>query len=210
MGIQSGSENILEFYKRPTKLSRIKEATQILNKFKKYMIAPAYDIIIDNPIETPDDTRATVDLLYEMPRPFTANVYSLRIIPNTGMAKQFEDRGIDIPSITKYYGAGYNRTLANCLIFTFTFWKIPKWLYKILRGKIYPIQMEQPSYPILFVLARTGYHLKRFLDHMRFLDFSFLTGRFGYYLWKLRIITFWQHLFTKRYLLSKKETKIQT
>ena len=40
MGIQSGSENILEFYKRPTKLHRIKEATKILNKFKKYMIPP--------------------------------------------------------------------------------------------------------------------------------------------------------------------------
>ena len=30
MGIQSGSENILEFYKRPTKLKRIKESTIIL------------------------------------------------------------------------------------------------------------------------------------------------------------------------------------
>jgi radical SAM superfamily enzyme YgiQ (UPF0313 family) len=208
MGIQSGSENILAFYKRPTKLSRIKEATQILNKFKKYMIAPAYDIIIDNPIETPDDTRATVDLLYEMPRPFTANIFSLRVIPNTGLAKQFEDRGINIPSIIKYYGAGYNRTLANCLAFTCTFWKIPKWLYKILRGKIYPITMEQPRYPILFALARTGYHLKRFLDHMRFLDFSFLTGKVGYYLWKFRIISTWQKLFTKRYHLLKQKTEI--
>ena len=153
MGIQSGSENILEFYKRPTKLHRIKEATKILNKFHKYMVAPAYDIIIDNPIETPDDTRATVDLLYEMPRPFTANVYSLRIIPNTTLAKQFEARGVNVPSITKFYGSGYNRTLANCLVFALTFSKMPKWLYKILRKKIYPIQMEQPRYTILFILA---------------------------------------------------------
>jgi len=207
MGIQSGSENILAFYKRPTKLTRIKEATKILNKYHKYMIAPAYDIIIDNPIETPEDTRATVDLLYDMPRPFTANVYSLRVIPNTGLAKQFEDRGVDVPSITKYYGSDYNRTLANCLVFTLTFWKIPKWLYKILRKKIYPIQMKQPRYPILFTLARTGYHIKRLFDHMRFLDFSFLTGRFGYYLWKFRIISIWQRLFTKRYHLPKEKQK---
>jgi len=209
MGIQSGSENILKFYKRPTKLSRIKEATQILNKYHKYMIAPAYDIIIDNPIETPDDTRATVDLLYEMPRPFTANVYSLRIIPNTTLAKQFEDRGIEVPSITKYYGSEYSRTLANCLVFTLTFWKMPKWLYKILRKKIYPIQMNQPRYPIIFILARSGYHIKRLFDHLRFLDFSFLTGKLGYYLWKLRIITIWQHLFMKRYHLPTKDKKIK-
>ena len=75
MGIQSGSDNILEFYKRPTKLHRIKEATEILNKFKKYMIPPAYDIILENPIETPEDTRATVDLIYNLPRPFTLNIY---------------------------------------------------------------------------------------------------------------------------------------
>ena len=208
MGIQSGSEKILEFYKRPTKLHRIKEATKILNKFHKYMVAPAYDIIIDNPIETPDDTRATVDLLYEMPRPFTANVYSLRIIPNTTLAKQFEAKGVSVPSITKYYGSGYNRTLANCLIFTLTFWKIPKWLYKILRKKIYPIQMEQPRYTILFILARYGYHIKRLYDHMRFLDFSFLTGKIGYYLWKFNIISAWQKLFTKRYHLPEQKTDI--
>ncbi len=34
MGIQSGSENILEFYKRPTKLKKIHEATKIFNRFK--------------------------------------------------------------------------------------------------------------------------------------------------------------------------------
>ena len=168
------------------------------------MVAPAYDIIIDNPIETPDDTRATVDLLYEMPRPFTANVYSLRIIPNTTLAKQFEAKGVNVPSITKFYGSGYNRTLANCLVFALTFWKMPKWLYKILRKKIYPIQMEQPRYTILFILARYGYHIKRLYDHMRFLDFSFLTGRIGYYLWKFGIISFWHRFIVKHYNLPKK------
>ena len=202
MGIQSGSENILEFYKRPTKLKRIKEATVIFNKYKKYMVAPAYDIIIDNPIETQEDTLATVDLIYEMPRPFTLNVYSLRVIPNTSMAKQLEDRGVDIPSITKYYGSGYHRTMANSLIFALTFWKIPKWLYKILRKKVYPMQMKQPYYPILFTLARTGYMLKRAYDHLRFLDFSILPGKVGYYLWKFKIIGLWQKLFTKRFHLT--------
>jgi len=42
---------------------------------------------------------------------------------------------------------------------------------------------------------------------MRFLDFSFLTGRFGYYLWKFRIISIWQRLFTKRYHLPKEKQK---
>ena len=113
MGIQSGSEKILEFYKRPTKLHRIKEATEILNKFKKYMLPPAYDIIIENPIENLEDTRATVDMLYEMPRPYTLNIYALRIIPNTTMAKQLEDMSLKVPPIDKNYFIDYQRTLGN-------------------------------------------------------------------------------------------------
>jgi hypothetical protein len=84
---------------------------------------------------------------------------------------------------------------------------MPKWLYKFLRKKIYPIQTKQPLYPILFSLARSGYHIKRFLDHMRFLDFSFLTGRMGYYLWKFRIIAIWQRLFMKKYHLPREKQK---
>ena len=93
MGIQSGSDNILEFYKRPTKLIRIKAATKIFNKYKKFMLPPNYDIILENPVETTEDTRATVDMIYEMPRPFTLNIFALRIIP---MIKY------DLHSHTKY------------------------------------------------------------------------------------------------------------
>jgi len=35
---------------------------------------------LENPIESSEDTRATVDMLYEMPRPYTLNIYALRII----------------------------------------------------------------------------------------------------------------------------------
>ena len=128
---------------------------------------------------------------------------------NTQLAKDIEGKGFDIPSITKYYFSGYNRTLANVLIFTLTFWKIPRWLYNILRKKIYPIQMEQRRYPILFMIARTGYMLKRYIDHMRFLDFTYFLGRSGYYLSKLRIVKIWRLLFTKRYSLDKQNSKVQ-
>jgi radical SAM superfamily enzyme YgiQ (UPF0313 family) len=203
MGIQSGSENILEFYKRPTKLYRIKEATKILNKFKKYMIPPSYDIILENPIETPEDTRATVDMLYEMPRPFTLNIYALRIIPNTTMAKDIEDRGFKIPLINKSYFIDYHRTLGNIVVFALTFWKMPRWLYKYLRNKIYPVHTKQQHYPILFALVRTLYYVKRAFDHLRFMDFSVLPGKPGYFLWKLGIIKFWKKFVLKLYRLPE-------
>ena len=208
MGIQSGSDNILEFYKRPTKLHRIKNATEILNKFKKYMIPPAYDIILENPIENISDTRATVDMLYEMPRPFTLNVYALRIIPNTLMAKDIEKMGLKVPPIDKNYTSGYHRTLGNLLVFFLTFWKIPRWLYKILRNKIFPVHQKQSTYPILFWITRMLYLIKRAYNHLRFMDFSILPGKPGYILWKIGVIRFWQRFMLKKYNLPKAKSQI--
>jgi radical SAM superfamily enzyme YgiQ (UPF0313 family) len=203
MGIQSGSENILEFYKRPTKLRRIKKSTEILNKFKKYMMPPAYDIIVENPVETTEDTRATVDMLYEMPRPFNLNIFALRLIPNTQLEKDVEERGIDIPSIKKSYITGYHRTMGNCLVFALAVCKIPLWLYKILRNKVYPVHIKQPHYPILFFVVRVSYLMKRTFDHLRFMDFSIFSGKTGYYLWKFGIIGFWKRFILKRYRLPE-------
>ena len=205
MGIQSGSENILDFYKRPTKLHRIKEATEILNKFRKYMIPPSYDIILENPVENSNDTRATVDMIYEMPRPFTLNVYALRVIPNTLMAKDIEKKGLKVPAIDKNYYTGYHRTIGNILVFALCFWKMPKWLFNILRKKVYPVHERQSSYPILFWLTRMIYLFKRAFNHLRFMDFSLLPGKPGYFLWKLGIINFWQRFMVKQYHLPKQE-----
>jgi len=116
MGIQSGSERILEFYKRPTPVLRIKESTEILNRYRKFMIPPAYDIIVDCPVESRDDTLATLDLIYEMPRPFTLNIHSLRVIPNTDLALDIKALGIDIEGIQSTYLA-HIPSLGNALIY---------------------------------------------------------------------------------------------
>ena len=209
MGIQSGSDNILEFYKRPTKLHRIKGATEILNKFRKYMIPPAYDIILENPIETPEDTRATVDLIYEMPRPFTLNIYALRIIPNTSLAKEVEKRGLVVPPIDADYQTGHYRTMGNILVFFLTVFKMPQWLYKYLRNKIYPVHTKQPHYPILFTSVRVAYLMKRAINHLRFMDFSVIPGKTGYFLWKFGVIKFWQRFFLRHYQLKNNISKMR-
>ena len=207
MGIQSGSENILEFYKRPTKLHRIKEATKILNKFKKYMIPPAYDIILENPIETAEDTRATVDLIYNMPRPFTLNIYALRLIPNTQLAKDVEVRGIKLPPIDADYQVGHHRTMGNLLVFLLTVFKLPEWLYKYLRNKIYPVHTKQTLYPVLFTLARVAYLVNRGIAHLRFMDFSVIPGKVGYFLWKFGIINMWKRFLLRNYHIPKNQLR---
>jgi len=204
MGIQSGSEKILDFYKRPTPISRIREALMVLNKFKDFMIPPAFDIILENPLETPDDTRATLDLLYEMPRPFTLNIFSLRIIPNTELAKDLEEQGVTVPPIDKNYHTGFQPTLGTILVFLLVVWRMPKWLYKFLRQKVFPVKEKQEKFPIFLSLMRAIYLIRRGVNHIRFMDFSVMPGKTGYYLWKFGVISFWQRFILKKYTLIEK------
>ena len=121
------------------------------------------------------------------------------------MAKDLEERGLKIPEIDANYFAGYHRTMGNALVFALTVWKIPRWLYKILRKKIYPAHAKQKYYPILFTFCRAAYYFKRGFDHLRFMDFSFLPGKPGYFLWKIGVIRLWHRFFLKRYNLPPKK-----
>jgi anaerobic magnesium-protoporphyrin IX monomethyl ester cyclase len=197
MGIQSGSERILQFYDRPTPLPKIRNALEILKDFTPAMIPPAFDIILDNPVEEPADTLATLDMIYDMPRPYTLNTLSLRIIPNTEMARRFDEMKMSIPDIRSCYFS--NRpTLGNVLVHLLPVWKIPEPLYRKLRARVLPSHVEQPLYPVLYLLVRLLFLSTRGFNHLRFMDFSALTGRFGYWMWKLGIIDFWGRFYVDR------------
>ncbi len=83
MGIQSGSERVLDFYGRKTSRQQILEASETLASFYPRISPPNYDIIIDNPIETREDKQATLSLLRQLKRPFMLYVYSLRKLSGT-------------------------------------------------------------------------------------------------------------------------------
>ena len=122
-------------------------------------------------------------------------------------AKAIEDRGLKVPRIDKNYAAGYHRTLGNILVFALVVWKIPRWIFKILRKKVYPVQQKQASYPILFWLTRMTYLVTRAYNHLRFMDFSLLPGKPGYILWKIGVIKFWQNFMLKRYHLPREKSQ---
>ncbi len=197
MGIQSGSEEILKFYDRPTPMARVRESCQLLNKYHRYMIPPAYDIILDNPVETVADNVATLDLLNEMPRPYTLNIFSLRVIPNTALAASIAARGIHIDDIRTTYTRP-QPTLSNITVFALAAMPLPSWLYRRLRDKALPSHMPQQSYPTLMMLARFLYLAKRAMDHILFMDFTVLSGKPAHLVWKLGVTRFWhKHIFPR-------------
>jgi anaerobic magnesium-protoporphyrin IX monomethyl ester cyclase len=184
MGIESGSERILKFYKRPTAVPHIERAVNILAEFRDYQINPAYDMIVDNPVETRQDVIDTLELIYRLPRPFTLNIFSLRIIPNTPLEKQMIEHGFDVEQINENYLA-VRPTFANVLLQILMVWRPPRRLFDHWLTKVRACEEEQRSCKILIHLVRVPWFIQQALRHLRHGEFTSITGYSGYVLWKI-------------------------
>ncbi len=198
MGIQSGSEHILDFYKRPSPPVKIKAAGEVIGNFApKYHLPPAYDLIVDNPIETRQDVCDTLNLIYEMPRPYTLFIYSLKVIPNTEMETAMLDRGVEVDKIDSSFFVIPPR-VGNLLLYVLCLWKPPRWLWKLLMRRVRACTEPQPLYPRLGLVLRTLYLAKRAVAHFARMDFSIFPGWTGYVFWRLGVVKLWQRRFTPR------------
>jgi len=81
IGVQSGSEKIRKnIFKRNYKNSVILEQAKL---FHQYGISVRYDFIFDNPFETFEESLESVNLMLELPQPFSMNLFSLKYFPHT-------------------------------------------------------------------------------------------------------------------------------
>jgi len=190
MGIQSGSQKILNFFHRPTPIKIVKRSANILiEKAKKYnMIPPAFDIITDNPIEKREDLIDTIKLLYNLKRPYTLNVFSLRVFPKTKLWDYFQsNQTYDIRQLTSSY-LDTRQTMSTVLLYLLPVVKPPKFIFNYLLSKVEDHSPDNILYPILYRIVRTLYLTKRGVEHLIHLDFSTIAGLSGYYLWKLGVM----------------------
>jgi len=198
MGIQSGSDRILKFYKRPNRPGLIKQTANTISQFSKYMIPPTYDIILDNPIETKQDVVDTLKLIYDIPRPFILQIYGLRIIPNTTLANDLKKMNISLKDISKGYLI-VEPTLANVMVYMLTVFKPPRWLFDYFLKRAEPYTVKQKKHYILLFFFRTLWLLKRGIIGLIHMDFTELPGRLGWVCWKLGIIKFWRNFQNKKF-----------
>ena len=190
MGIQSGNEKTLSIYNRNCTFNKIKESAEVLTEAaKKYkMIPPAFDIISDNPWETRDDVVQTLKFLYELKRPYTLTILSLRVFPNTRLWDYCSSHpSIDIRDQTSSY-LETRKSIANILLYILATLKPPKpiffWLLRYVRG----YQDRQRLFPALYFMVKSTHFAFRAVNHLRKLDFTTIVGPWGYYLWKLGFI----------------------
>ncbi|MCX6727081.1 MAG: radical SAM protein [Candidatus Shapirobacteria bacterium] len=188
MGIQSGAQNTLKFFNRPTTIEKIIESTTILaNAAIKYrMIPPAYDIISDIPIESNKDIYETLQLIHRLKKPFTLTVFSLRIFPKTQLYGYVQKN----PVLKRYFkNSSYldtRMTFNNILLYLLATFEIPNFIFKKLsKFAIHP-KNRTKEYPTLFNVVKIIYLTKRGIDHLSHFDFSTITGKWIFYVWKIR------------------------
>ena len=80
IGIQTGSKEISELYRRHTENIEIINLSKIIHKYK---ITAKYDVIFNNPYETKENIKETINLLLELPKPYILNGYNLIFYPGS-------------------------------------------------------------------------------------------------------------------------------
>lgn len=198
MGVQSGSDRILKFYRRPNRPGLIQHAGSIIKEFSDYMVPPSYDILVDNPIETREDVINTLKLLYNMPRPFTLFIFTLRVIPNTELAHEFSKLGISHPGIDTSDYTSIRPTLANVMVHMLTVFRPPEKIFEFLLKHVKTCTEEQTKYPLTLHTFRLIMLFKVFLNRMRFMEFPGFSGKTNLILWKLGLMQYWQTKIRKK------------
>ena len=163
MGIQSGSEKTLAFYGRKTSRERILKSAEVLASFYPKINPPNYDIIIDNPMETIEDKKATLSLLRELKRPFMLYIYSLRSFPGTNLWDfEQENPEIGIQPYTKNYQYIFDRWM-GIMVFILGLYNPSDYIFSVWDS----LAKSDRASRILFPMVRIAYLVKRLYYEMK-------------------------------------------
>ena len=78
-GIEAGTDQIRnQIFHRPGKN---REIVNLVNTISNYDVKIRYDLILDNPYDTEETLKETVNLLMQLPKPLRFNLYSLQYFP---------------------------------------------------------------------------------------------------------------------------------
>nr|WP_246496072.1 radical SAM protein [Methanocalculus chunghsingensis] len=80
VGIQSGSDSVRNrIYNRPGTSAEI---VALAKEVTRRNVKVRYDLIMESPYDTEDKLKETIDLLLQLPKPLTFNLYSLQYFPD--------------------------------------------------------------------------------------------------------------------------------
>jgi len=156
MGIQTGSERIRRMYKRPESNETILRGVRLVHEYRNRLLKPHYHVILDNPWETRDDVRATLDLLTRVPGRFQLCLASLTFYPGTDLGEKARNEGFLTNMERQVYRKPFyipKGRYLNYLIYLTDIRWIPRGLLRTLGGA--PAQLlDRPGLGPVFDLCR--------------------------------------------------------
>lgn len=137
IGIQSGSERTNKIYERKVSNYQVLKAADLLYKYHDRMLPPCYHVILDNPWESSEDILKTLNLLMNLPRPYSIKLSSLVFFPKTGIYEKAKAEGLiknDLEEIYRKPFVYVSGNYLNYLICLAGFSYFPRWVLKILSS----------------------------------------------------------------------------
>ncbi len=104
-GLQSGSERINQgVYNRKATNQDFLECAR---RIHRHGIFGIYDVILDGPFDTEEDVLKTLEVIQQIPKPFSLQVFSMILFPKTRLKELCDQEGI--PSNADPYEQGLSR-----------------------------------------------------------------------------------------------------
>lgn len=143
-------------YRRPETNETILRSANLIHEYKDKLLKPHYHVILDNPWETRDDVRDTIDLLTRIPGKFMLCLASLTFYPGTELADAAVKEGfltdIEKQVYRKPFFVPKGRYLNYLIYLTDITW-IPRGLIRFLGNKP-AIVLDRPFFDPFFDLCR--------------------------------------------------------
>jgi radical SAM superfamily enzyme YgiQ (UPF0313 family) len=160
MGIQTGSEKIKKMYRRVNPDQKVIDAAALINKYHPKVMIPDYHVILDNPWETSDDVKDTLNLCLKFPGKFNLQISSLVLFPGTELNEKATKEGFikdELNEICRKPFTFPKGTYLNYLIFLSGFPIVPRWFLKLFARDIFinlfHTQKSNKFYELLFQLT---------------------------------------------------------
>lgn len=220
IGVQSGNRRIMkEVFVRPQHDDKLLTGSEIAHKNGRKMAPVQYDLIVDNPWETPEELKDTLRLVASLKPPYTFAINALTLLPGTTIYEMGEAAGftnkeerITLASYVTYQPTAINLTLAF-----YNIARVPRfWVNRVLGRDYGDRTITMKQYPRLgSVIVGLGV-IKKIIHGLARNDISaiprpvdlwggrFLVGRVGQKNGDLRIAREFQHCLPRAETLRSK------
>jgi len=159
IGIQSASDTGRRVYKRHVSNQQLLNAARILDAYRGKIYPPRYHLILDNPWETREDVLQTLNLVLQLPKPFSLCKSSLVFFPGTPLFMRAQKEGI-IKDEEDLKRQVFNKhfeqpsgNYVNFLIYLAGFCGFPRSVLKLLAKPQVVDLLDRKSFSNLYTLA---------------------------------------------------------